>query len=259
MGLGSHKTSALIILLFFIGHWYLSLFFQTFFLHRYAAHKVFTMSRTWEKIFFVLSWIGQGSSYLSPWAYGIMHRQHHAYADTEKDPHSPKYDKTAMAMMFRSATKFNDIFYDRVETDEVFTKGVPKWMSFDRFANKLIVRLAWAALYVLFYIEFATEWWMFLLLPIHFLMGPVHGIIINWCAHKFGYTNFKADNTSKNFLPVDFLMMGESYHNNHHENSANANFGSRWFEIDPTYPIIWILDKVRIIRLKKQTKSPISN
>ncbi|MFB0944651.1 MAG: acyl-CoA desaturase, partial [Spirosomataceae bacterium] len=27
---------------FFIGHWYLSLFSQTFFLHRYSAHKMFT-------------------------------------------------------------------------------------------------------------------------------------------------------------------------------------------------------------------------
>ncbi|HET6267738.1 MAG TPA: acyl-CoA desaturase, partial [Acidobacteriota bacterium] len=33
-----------VILAFFIGHWFLSLFCQTFFLHRYAAHRMFTMS-----------------------------------------------------------------------------------------------------------------------------------------------------------------------------------------------------------------------
>ncbi len=240
----------MVILLFFLAHWYLSLFFQTFFLHRYAAHQMFTMSPAWEKVFFVLSWVAQGSSYLSPWAYGIMHRQHHTYADTENDPHSPKYDKSAFAMMMRSATKFNDIFYSRVKTEDRFTDGVPKWMAFDIFANKLIVRLAWAALYVLFYINFASEWWMYLLLPIHFIMGPVHGIIINWGAHKYGYVNFKTDNTSKNLLPLDVLMLGESYHNNHHANSSNANFGSRWFEIDFTYPVIWVLNKVKIIQLK---------
>lgn len=211
---------------------------------------MFTMSPTWEKVFFVLSWLAQGSSYLSPWAYGIMHRQHHTYADTENDPHSPKYDKSAIAMMMRSATKFNDIFYSRVKTDEKFTNGVPKWMTFDIFANKLIVRLSWAAVYVLFYINFASEWWMYFLLPIHFIMGPVHGIIINWGAHKYGYVNFKTDNTSKNLLPLDVLMLGESYHNNHHANSSNPNFGSRWFEIDFTYPIIWVFNKVNIIQLK---------
>jgi stearoyl-CoA desaturase (Delta-9 desaturase) len=37
------------ILIFFLAHWYLSLFSQTFFLHRYAAHQMFTMSKSWEK------------------------------------------------------------------------------------------------------------------------------------------------------------------------------------------------------------------
>ena len=43
------------ILIFFLAHWYLSLFAQTFFLHRYAAHQMFTMSKFWEKVFYFLS------------------------------------------------------------------------------------------------------------------------------------------------------------------------------------------------------------
>ena len=35
------------------------------------------------------TWFFQGSSYLVPRAYGVMHRMHHVYSDTEKDPHSP--------------------------------------------------------------------------------------------------------------------------------------------------------------------------
>ncbi|MFN7793515.1 MAG: acyl-CoA desaturase, partial [Cyclobacteriaceae bacterium] len=42
------------VLIFFVAHWYLSLFFQTFFLHRYASHKAFTMNKFTEKVFFVL-------------------------------------------------------------------------------------------------------------------------------------------------------------------------------------------------------------
>ena len=34
------------ILIFFLCHWYLSLFVQTFFLHRYSAHGMFTMGLT---------------------------------------------------------------------------------------------------------------------------------------------------------------------------------------------------------------------
>ena len=51
-------------------------------------------------------------------------------------------------------------------------------------------------------------------------------------------------------LPVDFLMMGESYHNNHHKFGSRANFGGiRWHEIDPTFQVIRVLDKLNIIRL----------
>lgn len=238
------------ILIFIIAHWYLSLFCQTFFLHRYAAHKQFTMSTIWEKFFFLLSWITQGSSSLSPNTYGIMHRMHHAYADTEKDPHSPKYDGNLFRMMWRTKDRYNDIFYNKVKIDASFKKEVPEWYAFDHFTNKWFIRLLWVAAYIIFYAYFATAWWMYLFLPIHFIMGPLHGAIINWFAHKYGYINFKVDDTSKNLLPLDFLMMGESYHNNHHHNSKNANFGFRWFELDPSYGIILLFDKVRIIKLK---------
>ena len=107
-------------------------------------------------------------------------------------------------------------------------------------------------LYVLLYIKFATVWWVFLLLPIHFLMGPIHGAIINWFAHKLGYTNYKLSDTAKNLLPVDILMMGESYHNNHHKFGGRANFGIKWYEVDPTYPVIYFLNMIGVIHLKKE-------
>ena len=103
------------VIIIFIIHWYGSLFFQTFFHHRYASHAMFTMSRTWEKIFHILSWIFQGSSYLSPYTYGVMHRHHHAYADTENDPHSPQFDSNFFTMMWRTRNVYNDIDHDQVD------------------------------------------------------------------------------------------------------------------------------------------------
>jgi stearoyl-CoA desaturase (Delta-9 desaturase) len=241
------------ILIFFIAHWYLSLFFQTFFLHRYASHKAFTMNKFTEKVFFILTWIFQGSNYLSPFGYGTMHRMHHAYADTENDPHSPMYDETIWNMMWKTKTIYSDISSGRMVPDKRFTEGVPRWDAFDKIARSWPSRLFWGALYVAFYIQFATAWWLWLLLPLQFLMSPIHGAIINWFAHKYGYVNFIVKDTSKNFLPVDFLMMGESYHNNHHKFGSRANFGGiRWHEIDPTYLVIKGLDKLGIIHIVRQ-------
>ncbi|MEA2700200.1 MAG: hypothetical protein QOI66_4471, partial [Myxococcales bacterium] len=59
----------MVIVLFFVAHWQLSLFCQSFFLHRYGAHKQFSMSAGWEKFFNVLTAISQNSSYLNPRGY----------------------------------------------------------------------------------------------------------------------------------------------------------------------------------------------
>src|SRR5215467_6483535 len=84
-----HENHLMIILLFFIIHWYSSLFFQSIFHHRYAAHGMYTMSKFWERVFYIGCFITQGSSYISARAYGILHRLHHAHTDEAEDPHSP--------------------------------------------------------------------------------------------------------------------------------------------------------------------------
>ena len=92
----------MIILAFFLAHWYLSLFAQTFFQHRYAAHRMFTMSPLTERVFFLLTYATQGSSFMSPRAYALLHRMHHAYSDTAQDPHSPHNSTNAFTMMWKT-------------------------------------------------------------------------------------------------------------------------------------------------------------
>lgn len=238
------------IIIFVLVLWYGGLFFQSFFLHRYAAHQVFTMSKTTERIMFVLTWIFQGSSYLSAYGYGIMHRMHHAYTDTEQDPHSPSHDPNLFAMMWKTKTIYQDINQQRIIVDTRFTKDVPQWKSFDNFASSRFSRLLWITIYVLFFVFFATAWWQWLLMPIAILMAPIHGVIINWFGHIYGYVNYKMKNTSKNLFPIDLLMMGEGYHNNHHKHASRANFGEKWHEVDFTYLIIKILNALGVIKLK---------
>lgn len=68
------------------------------------------MSPFWEKFFYTLTFIFQGSSFLSPYAYGVMHRLHHAYADTEEDPHSPSFSASLFDMMWKTKN-FNNILH----------------------------------------------------------------------------------------------------------------------------------------------------
>ncbi len=244
------------IIAFFILSWYLSLFMQTTFMHRYASHRMFTMGPKTEKVFFVLSWLFQGPSYLSANAYGILHRMHHANTDTEDDPHSPSYDRSMLAMMWRTAIIYTEILSKKRAIDPRYLKNLPTWDTFDRFASSWKSRVAWGILYFAFYVWASPPIWMYALLPIQWAMGPVHGAIINWCAHKWGYRNFNTKDTSKNFLPLDLLMIGESYHNNHHANQKSPNFGTRFFEIDLSYQVIRLLNWIGIIKLTQITLSP---
>ena len=237
-----------VIITFFIAHWYLS-----FFLHRYASHGAFTMSATAEKVFFVLTWIFQGSNYLSAYGYGVMHRMHHAFADTPDDPHSPKYDESIWKMMWKTKTLYSAIANKKIDIEPRFIEGVPEWTPFDKFARSWVSRIFWGALYIGVYYLYADQLWLWLFLPMQFALSPIHGAIINWFAHKYGYRNYEVGDTSRNFLPFDFLMMGESYHNNHHKNGSRANFGGiRWHEIDPTYLVIVLFDKLGIVKIKSK-------
>lgn len=241
----------MIILIFFFCHWFLSLFFQTFFLHRYSSHKMFKMSPFWEKFFYLSTFLAQGASFLNPRAYAIMHRMHHAYSDTEKDPHSPHFFKDVIGMMIQTKNIYLNYVRFRVEPEPAFRDNYPTWPLIDKIGDLWITRLSFAVLYIAFYVYFAEYWWMFLLLPVHFLMGPIHGAVVNWCGHKYGYSNYDNNDHSKNSLPFDFLMLGELFQNNHHKKPNNVNFALKWFEFDPSYPIIKLMHHLHIIRLRK--------
>jgi stearoyl-CoA desaturase (Delta-9 desaturase) len=240
------------ILLFLVIHWYVSLFFQSFFHHRYAAHKMFTMSAFWEKVFYCCCFITQGSSYISPYAYGIMHRQHHAFADTANDPHSPYNSGNFFSMLWQTRNNYFGIFSGRVPVDEHFKKGVPNWQVFDKLVHNWPMRLICAIIYVLVYFFLATSWWMYLFLPVTIAMATLQGAVVNWWAHRFGYRNFEMQNDSKNIVPVDLFFWGEAYHNNHHSHPARANTSFRWFELDAGYLVIRLLHSLNIIQLKRQ-------
>lgn len=238
------------IFIFLFTHWFLSLFLQTFFLHRYGSHRMFTLSRPAERVFYFLTFISQGASFLVPRAYAILHRMHHAYSDTQRDPHSPHFFPDPLRLMWQTKVVYAGLAQRSIEPPVEFAGNVPEWRALDRFGDSIYTRVSWGVLYFWFYWQFATSWWMFALLPLHFLIGVVHGAIVNWCGHRYGYRNFALHDRSRNTLPVDLLMMGELYQNNHHRYPTRPHFAVRWFEFDPAYPFIWLLNRLRILRFQ---------
>jgi len=246
------------VLIFIVVHWYSSLFSQTFFLHRYASHAMFKMNKFWERFFYVFHYVTQGSSFLTPKAYAVLHRMHHAYSDTEKDPHSPHHSNNIFDMMWKTKSIYNGVLHKTQKVEERFMNNLPEWKLIDNLGDSWFSRIGWGVFYALIYIFVvpADMWYLFLLLPIHFLMGPIHGAIVNWAGHKYGYRNHKSTDHSTNTLAFDFLMGGELFQNNHHRYPNKVNFATRWFEIDPTWPMIKLLKLLGIIKINKSSSKP---
>jgi len=185
-----------------------------------------------------------------PSGYGVLHRMHHAYSDTPKDPHSPRNHSGLGTMMWATKKKYHDLAHGIVQPEAKFDGGLPEWKAIDKLGQSWLGRFAWIAFYTLFYVKFATAPWMYALLPIHYVMGPVHGAIVNWCGHRYGYRNFDSDDVSRNTLFFDFVTMGELFQNNHHKYAMRSNFAVRPFELDPTYQVMKVLNAVGIIKLR---------
>ncbi|TCO28764.1 stearoyl-CoA desaturase (delta-9 desaturase) [Pedobacter psychrotolerans] len=209
------------------------------------------MEPFWERFFYLILLISQGSSFLNPRAYAILHRMHHAYSDTEKDPHSPHFFKDVFGMMIATKNMYMNYLHFKIQPEPAFQGNYPEWPVVDRIGNSWLWRVACGLFYIGFYIAFANHWWLFILLPVHFLMGPLHGAIVNWCGHKYGYSNHDNEDHSKNSLPWDFLLMGELFQNNHHKKPNSPNFASKWWEFDPTYPVMKVLHWMKIIKIRK--------
>jgi stearoyl-CoA desaturase (Delta-9 desaturase) len=248
------SSSVIPIVVFFLLHWWGSVLMQTFFLHRYASHGMFQLSKGWERFFHLMTYVTQGSSYLVPSAYAYLHRAHHAYSDTEKDPHTPHLYTNVFTMMWQTKLQYSALVNNQAQPEARFAGHVPSWPALDRFGDTNTSRIGWGVGYTLFYLAFAPHWAFLFLLPVHYLMGPVHGAIVNWAGHKYGYRNFGTRDQSRNVVPWDVFTLGELFQNNHHRHAQSVNFGQRWWELDPAHTFVRVLGVLGIADLgRKQT------
>lgn len=218
-----------VIFTFFCTHWCLAAFHQSLKYHRDAAHNLVPWtSKFWERFFEVTTFLSIGFTYLPSYEYSRIHRMHHAYADNELDPHSPKHLRIRWLVLhylpfqwLRSLARISGtlVVIDFIEMmwktskafalaadgkmlngqpiEERFLKNLSRWPQFEQFATSKPVRACWLALYLGVYATFATGYW-WLLLPIQIAICPIHGAIINYFGHWAGYRNFDVKDTSTN-------------------------------------------------------------
>jgi stearoyl-CoA desaturase (delta-9 desaturase) len=67
-----------------------------------------------------------------------------------------------------------------------------------------------------------------------------------------GRRRYATSDASRNSFAIAVLTMGEGWHNNHHHYQASARQSFRWWEWDPSFYLLWALERIGIVRDMKR-------
>ena len=222
--------------------------------HRLLTHRSFQVPRWVE---YALSIVGCLACQSGPLTWVATHRLHHAQSDKTFDPHSPRHGFfwAHMEWCMRRVRKVETL-EDKKKLAPDLAKD-PVHIFLDRFHIIWTIFLAFG-LYAWGGAPFVI-WGVFVRMVLVY-----HSTwLVNSAAHVWGYKTYKIDDDSTNLWWVALFSYGEGWHNNHHAFQFSARHGLRWWEIDPTYMMIKILEVLGIATAVKipsehllQTKRP---
>ena len=208
------------------------------YLHRTLAHRALRLHPAVDVMFRAILWLSTGQC-RQQWV--AVHRKHHAFADREGDPHSPRL------LGFWRVQLFNVYYYVRESrnphTIATFAPDLPEdrldRVLFSRGILGLAIGLAGLCGIVGLWPGLAA--------------GLVHAVLyvfvlaplINALGHWRGRQNF--ENTAYNSRLFAWISGGESLHNNHHAHPRSAKFSVRRAEFDPSWLVIRVLAAMRLL------------
>lgn len=203
--------------------------------HRYFSHRAYKTSRWFQ---FFLAFLAQTTSQKGVLWWASHHRVHHKMSDLPGDVHSPVQRGFWYAHV---GWLFDPVSFDtRHDKIQDFSK-YPELVWLDKYWLVPVFTLG-AACYA----------WMGLEgLLIGFFLSTVftwhNTFFINSLAHVFGKRRFATTDDSRNSFLLALTTLGEGWHNNHHHYQSSARNGFYWWEIDITYYVLVVLEKLGLV------------
>ena len=198
---------------------FILLFSSTIMYHRYLSHRSWNAPK-WFEIFSTC--IGIFSFTGSSIVRTLSHRYHHAFSDTEKDPHSPRY---------------NSIFYTYFPM--LRENNYNPMLVKDLLGNKFHRNIH--EYYLAIIVSTIAVSCM--------IIGPLWTVILLVAPGAVCWTNIslcniachwgKKDALIKQNTILAWMTFGEGYHRHHHESPTDPNFGQN--KIDPGYIAIKLI------------------
>jgi len=204
--------------------------------HRYFSHRTYRLPRVPQ---FLLAVLGQTAAQKGVLWWASHHRHHHKYSDRPEDIHSPMQSGFWWAHIGWILSPDNEkTDYSRVPDLAKYPELV--WLNEHQYLATILYAIA---MYLgfgpvgLFYGYFLSTVFLW------------HGTFtINSVMHLFGRRVFATTDDSRNSFLFSLLTMGEGWHNNHHWAPGSAAQGFRWWEIDPSYYLLWLGERLGLVK-----------
>jgi stearoyl-CoA desaturase (delta-9 desaturase) len=214
-------------------------FFITAGYHRYFSHRAYRTGRLTQA---VLAFGGGTAAQKGALWWAAHHRTHHRFTDTERDPHSPQRGFWWSHVGWILADEFAATDYEAI--DDFARYPELRWLN----------EHDWVAPWALGVASFLIAGWSGVV--VGFFGSTIllwHATFaINSVAHLRGRRRFATTDSSRNNVILAIATLGEGWHNNHHHDPRSARQGLRWWELDVTYGVLRVLQRVRIVRDLRQ-------
>jgi stearoyl-CoA desaturase (delta-9 desaturase) len=233
---GVTATAVALFLALFWGR----MFFITAGYHRYFAHRSYKMGRAMQ---LVMAFGGTTAVQKGPLWWAGHHRNHHRYADTELDLHSPQKGFWWSHVGWILCDKNNEWNPDDIR-------------DFNKYPElRFLTKHDWIGPWTVGIAAFLIGGWSGLVFG--FFGSTVllwHStFFVNSLAHVMGRRRYATSDTSRNSVLVALLTLGEGWHNNHHYYQASSRQGFFWWELDISY---YLLKALSLVGLVKDLKKP---
>lgn len=214
--------------------------------HRLLSHRAFTCPKPVEYFWVFLGLLAFEGS---PIWWATIHRAHHRYTDTDKDPHSPRNGMMYALTGWLAEKEYLPHLDPHKQCKDLLKDPIYRFMECGGnipagHALSFVIGFGFrAVLWALFGWQVALA----SLLAGFAVMGIP--LMLNVVCHlpSWGYKTYAGDDDSVNVWWVGLLAMGEGWHNNHHAAPGSARTGMLPWEFDLSWLIIQAMHKVRLV------------